>query len=103
MTNDTFYVRRAAPIYESNIQAEVVVAYTQYVCEVIRQLIDEPLLPLNLTDYANVIDKQVVEYLSHFEGAYHSLQSHLGEQGKHSLPPPPPRRFSPMGKNCICR
>lgn len=58
------------------------VAYTQFVIEIIGQLIDEPIISFNSTDYANLIERQVTEFLAHYLGAYQSLGSHLGDISK---------------------
>jgi hypothetical protein len=43
------------------------------------------LIPFNLTDYANLIDKQTADYLVRYDGEYHSLASHLGESSKRMI------------------
>ncbi len=82
MTNDTFYVRHSSAVFDREIQAETYVAYTQFVSEIIRQLIDEPFITFNLTNYADQIDRQVIEYLAHYNRGYESLRSHLGDPSK---------------------
>jgi hypothetical protein len=67
---------------DENIQPEVYVAYAQFISEIIRQLIDEPLISFNLTNYADQIDKQSIEYLNHYSQAYESLAYHLGDRSK---------------------
>ncbi|CAF4789812.1 unnamed protein product [Rotaria sp. Silwood1] len=79
LINDTFYVCHSSPIFEQEIQPEVYVAYTQFVTEIIRQLIDEPLLSFNLTHYANQIDKQAIQYVNHYNREYGSVGSHIGD------------------------
>ncbi|UJR16475.1 hypothetical protein I4U23_003377 [Adineta vaga] len=79
LTNDTFYVRNSPPLFNNDIQPEIIVAYTQFVSEIIRQLVDEPLIPFNVTDYAKLIEKQTANYLIHYEKEYHALASHLGD------------------------
>ncbi|CAF2045254.1 unnamed protein product [Rotaria magnacalcarata] len=78
LTNDTFYAARVPPIFERKLQPKVYVAYTQFVSEVIRRLVDEPLISFNLTNYAKQIDRQVDEYVSHYEREYGSVASHIG-------------------------
>lgn len=85
MDNDTFYVHHANPVSDPTIRAEVYVAYTQFLSEFIRQLIDEPLVPFNLSDYAKQIDGHVIKYLAHYDQAYYSLNYHLGSRGKFFL------------------
>lgn len=82
MNNDTFYVPHAIPVVDEKISAEIYVAYTQFLAEIIRQLIDEPLIPFNLTNYAKQIDEHVIQYLTHYEHAYESLSYHLGDRSK---------------------
>jgi hypothetical protein len=72
-------------MFDQNIQAEVYVAYVQFISEVIRQLIDEPLISFNLTNYADQIDQQVIQYLDHYNGAYHSLSYHIGDRSKRRI------------------
>ncbi|CAF4364129.1 unnamed protein product [Rotaria sp. Silwood2] len=79
LTNDTFYVCYSSPVFEREIQPEVYVAYTQFVTEIIRQLIDEPLISFNLAYYANQIDKQVIQYIEHYNRGYGSVGSHIGD------------------------
>ena len=61
---------------------QIAVAYTQFVTEVLRQLVDEPLIPFNVTDYAVVIEKQAAEHLARFQNEYRLLASHLDESGR---------------------
>lgn len=82
MDNDTFYIHHAIPISDPPITSEVYVAYTQFLSELIRQLIDEPLIPFYLSDYAKQIDQHVMEYLVHYDSAYNYLGYHLGTRGK---------------------
>jgi hypothetical protein len=72
-------------MFDQNIQAEVYVAYVQFISEVIRQLIDEPLISFNLTNYADQIDQQVIQYLDHYNGAYNSLSYHIGVRSKRRI------------------
>ncbi|CAF0853609.1 unnamed protein product [Rotaria sordida] len=82
LTNDTFYLQKSPAVFNNDIKPEVIVAYAQFVSEIIRQLIDEPLIPFNLTDYANLIDKQTIDYFAHYERAYDVLSSHLGDSSE---------------------
>ncbi|CAF4228132.1 unnamed protein product [Rotaria sp. Silwood2] len=82
LTNDTFYLQKSPTVFSNEITPEVIVAYAQFVSEIIRQLIDEPLIPFNLTDYANLIDRQMVDYFAHYDRAYHALGSHLGDSSE---------------------
>ena len=82
MTNDTFYIVHSFPVSDRTIQAEVFVAYTRFICEMIRQLIDEPLIPFNLTTYANQIDKYVNDFILHYKREYLSVSSHIGDPSK---------------------
>ena len=82
MDNDTFYVPHAIPVFDENISPEIYLAYTQFLAEIIRQLIDEPLIPFNLTAYAKQIDQHVVQYLAHYGHAYESLSYHIGNSSK---------------------
>ncbi|CAF0984827.1 unnamed protein product [Rotaria sordida] len=79
LANDIFYVSHSLSIVEREIRPEVYVAYTQFVTEIIRQLIDEPLISFNLTYYANQIDEQVIQYVAHYTREYGSVGSHIGD------------------------
>ena len=82
MNNDTFYVSHAIPVFDEKISPEIYVAYTQFLAEIIRQLIDEPLIPFNLTNYAKQIDQHVIQYLAHYGHTYLPLSYHLGKPSK---------------------
>lgn len=101
MNNDTFFLRKSPAVFNNEITPEVcisifensiilsfcfvikvIVAYAQFVSEIIRQLIDEPLIPFNLTNYADMIDRQTTVYLARYDTAYQSLRSHLGDPSK---------------------
>ncbi|CAF1663966.1 unnamed protein product, partial [Adineta ricciae] len=80
LSSDTFYVRHERPLFSSeNIQPEVFVAYTQFIIEFIRQLVDEPLISFNLTNYADQLDKLVPEFVEHHKRGYESVAYHVGE------------------------
>ncbi|CAF1102937.1 unnamed protein product [Adineta ricciae] len=80
LSKDTFYVdhERLTFSYE-NIQPEVFVAYTQFIIEFIRQLIDEPMISFNLTNYADQLDKLVPDFVEHHKSGYESVAYHIGE------------------------
>ncbi|CAF0716851.1 unnamed protein product [Adineta steineri] len=78
VTNDTFYVRHPPTISDREISPEFFVVYTQFISEIIRQLIDEPLIAFNLTNYAEQIDKQAIDYFAHYGRAYNALYFHIG-------------------------
>ncbi|CAF4117947.1 unnamed protein product, partial [Adineta steineri] len=82
LTNDTFYLQKSPAVFNNEIQPEVVAAYTQFVSEIVRQLIDEPLIPFNLTDYANLIEKQTNDYIIHYEKEYQLLNAYLGDSNE---------------------
>ncbi len=82
LVNDKFYTHHAVSNFDQNIQPEVYVAYVQFVSEIIRQLIDEPLILFNLTNYADQIDQQIIEYLAHYNEAYNALSYHIGQRSK---------------------
>jgi hypothetical protein len=82
VTNDTFYVRHAPAVAHQTIEPEVLVAYAQFISEMIRQLVDEPLISFNLTNYAEQMDKLTVQYLAQFNGPYESLTAHIGHPSK---------------------
>ena len=81
MTNETFYRRKSSSFIDEKIfiSSEVYIAYSQFVSDVIRQLIDEIPLGFNLTIYADQIDRYVVDYFQHFERPYQALAFHLGD------------------------
>ncbi|UJR29970.1 hypothetical protein I4U23_017517 [Adineta vaga] len=79
LRNDTFYVRHEPIVSDHEMKADVFVAYTQFVTEIIRQLVDEPLIPFNLTNYAQQIDRLVVAFLDHHKRGYESVSSHIGD------------------------
>lgn len=76
-----------------DVQSEFFVVYSQFVTDVVRQMIDEIPIEFNLTIYADEIDRYVKEYFDHFAGPYQALAYHLGdassffnnEQEKHSF------------------
>ncbi|CAF1544003.1 unnamed protein product [Rotaria sp. Silwood1] len=82
LTNDTFYLQKSPAVFSNEIQPEVIAAYAQFISEIIRQLVDEPLIPFNLTDYANLIDRQTIDYFAHYNEAYRALHSHLGDSNE---------------------
>ena len=82
ITKENFYVARPSVKEDLNVEPEVYVSYTQFICEILRQLSDEPLIPFNLTLYADQIDRNVVEYLKRFKESYMHVSSHLGDSSK---------------------
>ncbi|CAF0987404.1 unnamed protein product [Adineta ricciae] len=82
LTNDTFYARKLPPTFNAEIQPQVIVAYTQFVSEIVRQLADEPLIPYNVTDYAILLEKQTADYLTHYDKQYHLLAAQLGDSSE---------------------
>ncbi|CAF3458821.1 unnamed protein product [Rotaria socialis] len=82
LTKDTFYLQNAPPVFSHEIEPDVIVAYAQFVSEIIRQLVDEPLIPFDLTNYADSIDMQTIDYLAHYDRAYQALGSHLGDSNE---------------------
>lgn len=86
MTNETFYARKTSPVFDEKIEGEVYVAYTQFLAEVIRPLIDEPLIAFNLTLYADQLDRYLTDYFNHYQTPYQKLQEHLGDRSKRRVP-----------------
>ena len=60
------------------------VAYTQFITEFIRQLIDEPMISFNLTNYADQLDKLVPDFVEHHKRGYESVGYHIGESSKNA-------------------
>lgn len=79
VSKEKFYTKRSFGNDIENIQSNVYVAYTQFVGEVIRQLCDEPLIPFNLTFYADQINNQTSEYLRQYSTGYDALSSHIDQ------------------------
>jgi hypothetical protein len=83
LADDTFYVRRSTPVDETApIDGNVFVAYTQFVCEFIRLLADEPIIPLNFSLYAEQIERYANEYVQHYSRAYVALAHELDDPSK---------------------
>ena len=73
-------------ISNEQISSEVYVAYTQFIAEILRQLIDQPLIEFNLTIYANEIDRNVDSFIQEFEEPFTHLAYHIGDKDKDFKP-----------------
>ena len=58
------------------------VAYAQFITEFIRQLVDEPAISFNLTNYADQLEKLVPDFVEHHKRGYDSVASHIGQPSK---------------------
>jgi len=79
---DSFYGQKIFVNENNDVQSEFFVVYSQFVTDVVRQMIDEIPIGFNLTIYADEIDRYVKEYFDHFAGPYQALAYHLGDSNE---------------------